>query len=414
MSDTLVVVENVSKKFCRTLKRSLWYGVKDLSSELVGIRNGNRSLRKEEFWAVKDVSFELRRGETLGLIGPNGAGKTTVLRMLNGLIKPDVGRIEVRGRMQALIALGAGFNPILTGRENIYVNAAVLGIPKSEVDRRFDEIIDFSGIEEFIDMPVQSYSSGMAVRLGFAVAVHLEPNVMLVDEVLAVGDLAFQLKCHRKMSEFRQNGGTTVLVSHSMQAIRNVCKTGLWLENGSVKETGEAQSVCDRYETTNLNKDRDHYTDTGIQLNFDPAIRVTKIEFLNANDRNCNIFNIGDYFKLRIHFDCMRTLTNPIFHVDIYGPSDICICSCYSNRDGYNFSSLSGIGYIDFCINKLVFKPSNYLCSVFLSEDEINNILAFHEKSYVFTVVGASTNNALIQPFPTWSVSTMSESVSVL
>jgi len=414
MSDTLVTIENVSKKFCRTLKRSLWYGVKDIGSELFLRSNGHRGLRKEEFWAIRDVSLELRRGETLGLIGPNGAGKTTLLRMLNGLIKPDAGRIEIRGRMQALIALGAGFNPILTGRENIYVNAAVLGIPKSEVDCRFDEIVDFSGIEEFIDMPVQSYSSGMAVRLGFAVAVHMDPDILLIDEVLAVGDLSFQLKCHRKMSEFRQNGGTTVFVSHSMQAIRNVCKTGLWLENGSVKENGEAQSICDRYEMKNLSDDRNNYRDNGIQLNSDPAIRVTKIEFLDANDKNCNIFNIGDYFKLRIRFNCMRTLRNPIFHVDIHSPENICICSCYSNRDGYNFSSLSGIGYTDFCINKLVFKPSNYLCSIFLSENEINNILAFQEKSYVFTVVGASTNNGLIQPFPTWSVSSMSESVSLL
>ena len=166
MSDTLVTVEHVSKKFCRTLKRSLWYGVRDVGSELIGQNNGHKNLRKEEFWAVRDVSLQLRRGETLGLIGHNGAGKTTLLRMLNGLIKPDEGRIKVRGRMQALIALGAGFNPVLTGRENIYVNASVLGISKAEIDRRFDQIVDFSGIEEFIDMPVQSYSSGMTVRLG--------------------------------------------------------------------------------------------------------------------------------------------------------------------------------------------------------------------------------------------------------
>ncbi|HIP72872.1 MAG TPA: ABC transporter ATP-binding protein, partial [Anaerolineae bacterium] len=194
MTDILVNVENVSKKFCRNLKRSLWYGVKDVGAEMFGRGSERIELRSQEFWAVKDVSFQLKRGETLGLIGHNGAGKTTMLRMLNGLIKPDTGRITVRGRIQALIALGAGFNPVLTGRENIYVNASVLGISKAETDRRFDQIVDFSGIEEFIDTPVQSYSSGMVVRLGFSIAAHLEPDILLVDEVLAVGDLAFKTK----------------------------------------------------------------------------------------------------------------------------------------------------------------------------------------------------------------------------
>jgi lipopolysaccharide transport system ATP-binding protein len=165
MSDTLIKVEGVSKKFCRSLKKSLWYGMQDLGNEVIGKRHGgNGELRPDEFWAVDDVSFELKRGECLGLIGRNGAGKTTLLRMLNGLIKPDTGRIEMRGQVGALIALGAGFNPILTGRENIYVNASVLGLSKRETDAKIDNIIDFAEIGEFINMPVQSYSSGMAVR----------------------------------------------------------------------------------------------------------------------------------------------------------------------------------------------------------------------------------------------------------
>src|SRR5210317_1944929 len=171
MSDKVLIrVENVSKKFCRTLKRSLWYAVKDIAGELFGRNNSESRLRPGEFWAVDNASFELKRGDCLGLIGPNGAGKSTLLKMLNGLIKPDKGRITMRGRVGALIELGAGFNPILTGRENIYVNAAVLGIPKQEVDKKLDAIIEFAEIDDFINTPVQSYSSGMKVRLGFAVA----------------------------------------------------------------------------------------------------------------------------------------------------------------------------------------------------------------------------------------------------
>lgn len=177
MSDVLVKVDNVSKKFCKSLKRSLWYGVKDTVGEMFG-RTGGCELRNNEFWAVKDVSFELKRGECLGLIGHNGAGKSTLLKILNGLIKPDQGRVEMHGRIGALIELGAGFNPILTGRENIYNKGAILGFTKKEIDRKFDAIVDFAEIEEFIDMPVQNYSSGMKVRLGFAVSAQMDPDVV--------------------------------------------------------------------------------------------------------------------------------------------------------------------------------------------------------------------------------------------
>ncbi|MDP3817157.1 ABC transporter ATP-binding protein, partial [Pseudomonas sp.] len=200
MSEALVKVDGVSKKFCRSLKRSLWYGMQDLGSELIGNpHGGGGDLRKDEFWAIKDVSFELKRGECLGLIGRNGAGKTTLLRMLNGLIKPDQGRIEMRGRVAALIALGAGFNPILTGRENIYVNASVLGLRKREIDEKFEEIVEFAELGEVIDAPVQSYSSGMSVRLGFSIAVRMDPDVLIVDEVLAVGDMGFRSKCYNEI-----------------------------------------------------------------------------------------------------------------------------------------------------------------------------------------------------------------------
>lgn len=249
MSDTLITVEEVAKKFCRRLKRSLWYGMKDMAAELIGRNNNHRNLRKEEFWAVKDVSFQLKRGDTLGVIGRNGAGKTTLLRMLNGLIKLDAGRIEVRGRMQALIALGAGFNPVLTGRENIYVNASVLGIPKAEVDLRLDEIVDFSGIEEFIDTPVRSYSSGMVVRLGFAVAAHMKPDILIVDEVLAVGDEGFQVKCLNKIGELKKNGAAIILVSHNMHTVSTFSNRIILLNNGRHKEFGSVAKGINAYKS---------------------------------------------------------------------------------------------------------------------------------------------------------------------
>src|SRR5438093_5338502 len=220
--DVLVKVELVRKKFCRDLRKSLWYGVQDICSEfnpfvrktdLDGRASSAECLRDGEFWAVDDTSFEVRRGECLGLIGHNGAGKTTLLKMLSGLIKPDGGRIEMRGKVGALIALGAGFNPILTGRENIYVNATILGLKKREIDEKLEEIINFADIGHFIDTPVQSYSSGMQVRLGFAIAAAIEPEVLLLDEVLAVGDMSFRTKCYNRIGRLQKNAAT-ILVTH--------------------------------------------------------------------------------------------------------------------------------------------------------------------------------------------------------
>jgi len=233
-NDVLVRVEDVGKKYCRDLKKSLWYGMKDIAAELLpGERDLERhaTLRSGEFWAVDDVSFELRRGESLGLIGRNGAGKTTLLKMLNGLIKPDKGRIQIRGRVGALIALGAGFNPILTGRENIYVNGSVLGLGKKELDARLEDIVEFAELSEFIDSPVQGYSTGMAVRLGFSVATALRPDILLIDEVLAVGDAAFRLKAYQRIAAIAHQS-TTVFVSHSLPQVSKLCTHALLLTQG--------------------------------------------------------------------------------------------------------------------------------------------------------------------------------------
>ena len=236
-NEVLVSVENLSKKFCKDLKTSLWYGVKDLASGLGGNRN-ERELRPKEFWAVKDISFELRRGECLGLIGHNGAGKSTLLKILNGLINPDAGKVTIKGRVGALIELGAGFNPILSGRENIYNNGAILGFTRKEIDQKVEEIIDFAEIREFIDMPVQNYSSGMRVRLGFAVAAQMEPDVLIIDEVLAVGDLGFILKCFQQIDNILPKTAI-VFVSHSMPMVSRICNEIILMDKGEAIFQGD-------------------------------------------------------------------------------------------------------------------------------------------------------------------------------
>lgn len=245
--DVLIRVEGLSKKFCRDLRTSLRYGVADLGREVLG-KPRSRELRDKEFWAVQDISFEVRRGEVLGLLGHNGAGKTTLLRILNGLIKPDHGRVELRGRVGALIALGAGFNPILTGRENVYINAAVLGMGKDEVDSRIDEIIEFAEIGEFIDTPVRNYSSGMNVRLGFSVAAKLiKPDVLFLDEVLAVGDIGFTIKCLNTVRSLAAEAAV-VLVSHSMPHVAAFCSRAIVMDHGRILlDSPNAADGIERY-----------------------------------------------------------------------------------------------------------------------------------------------------------------------
>ena len=265
--EVLVNVEGLSKKFCKDLRTSLWYGVKDLFGSIRKTK-GNRELRPKEFWAVKDVSFELRRGECLGLIGHNGAGKSTLLKILNGLINPDDGKVTIRGQVGALIELGAGFNPVLTGRENIYNNGAVLGFTKPEIDSKLEQIIAFSELEEFMDMPLQHYSSGMKVRLGFAVAAQMEPDVLLIDEVLAVGDLGFVLKCFKTIDKILPNTAI-IFVSHNMPMVSRICNQVMLLEKGKSSYYGKdvAKAIDIYYRQFSTNENKVVFTDDTIKLN---------------------------------------------------------------------------------------------------------------------------------------------------
>lgn len=246
--DVVISVDNVSKKFCRNLKYSLFYGLKDIASEIIGKSRHSHTLRSQEFWALKDVNFQLRAGEALGLIGANGAGKSTLLRIISGLINPDTGSITIRGRVAPLIALSAGFNPVLTGRENIYANMSILGLTKPEIDCKFKAVVDFAELWDAIDAPVQTYSSGMSARLGFACAVHIEPEILLIDEVLSVGDIKFRMKCHRRLAKLREQGTAFILVSHNSHSILNICDTSIYLQKGRLAASGTTEQVITKYE----------------------------------------------------------------------------------------------------------------------------------------------------------------------
>lgn len=325
-SEVVVEVENVSKKFCRDLKRSLFYGVQDIATELVGGKRNSSKLRSQEFWALKDVSFQLRRGEALGLVGSNGAGKSTLLRIMSGLIKPDTGSVKIKGRLAPLIALGAGFNPILTGRENIYANMSILGLSTKEINEKLQDVVDFAEIWDAIDAPVQTYSSGMAARLGFACAVHIEPDILLIDEVLSVGDIKFKMKCHSKLSKLRENGTAFVLVSHNSHSILNICNSSIYLAKGKLVAAGETEAVIRKYEEN---------------LCLSGTEKATGVMVLPAKPQN-------ESFGLDIVSVCFKDEQGNILETPLCGePVNWCVeCIAYKHIDkanlGFIVTALSG------------------------------------------------------------------------
>jgi len=382
--EVLIRVKNVSKKFCRSLKKSLWYGMQDITSELTG-RKYTHELRPDEFWSVKDVSFELRRGECLGLIGRNGAGKTTLLRMLNGLIKPDMGSIEINGQMGGLIALGAGFNPILTGRENIYVNGSILGLSKAEIDTKFEEILEFAEIGEFIDAPVQTYSSGMSVRLGFAVAVVLiKPDVLLLDEVLAVGDMGFVLKCFRKIDLLIPNCAV-IFVSHSMPQVSRIATDIALLEKGQPVYQGKNVSEGIDLYYSKFDIVPSFYTGdlvqiAGMSINGKPSLNTTEPILIER---------LSD-FEIEINLKVDRAFKNPEPYLVFYDAEQRGIAE-YFYEKVYPLENINGTIHFKIVIPKIIFSKGLYSITIGLTEYK-NGPILMRAQSVAFFQIKAEKN----------------------
>jgi len=383
MSDVLIQVEHVSKKYCKFLKESMYYGVSDIGRNLLGLSSHSDRLRNNEFWSVDDVSFEVKRGETLGLVGANGSGKTTMLKMLNGIFWPDKGKITIRGRVGALIAVGAGFHPLLTGRENIYINGAILGMTRQEVDQKFDSIVDFSGIEEFLDSPVKNYSSGMYVRLGFAIAVHSHCDILLIDEVLAVGDVKFQSKCIDKINELGRQGVTKVFVSHNFDAVELLCQKSLYLNKGKICKYGDTNEVLDQLKKDVAlgNVDGDNSLRYGSH-----EIEMKKVEFLDANHQQKEIYKRGEQLQVKISFYAKNSIKNPTFSITIYNKDGLDVLRSLTKQVGFNTGELYGNGEIVYVIDMLSIPVGKYWISIGCWD--FNGYIAYdhHEKMYPLIV----------------------------
>jgi len=316
--DIAIRVEGLSKKLCKDLKRTMLYGLCDIGKATLGMRQSTDRLRKHEFWALKDISLEVRRGECLGIIGPNGAGKSTLLKILAGIMGPTQGRVRIGGRLSSLIEIGTGFHPMLSGRENIYINGAVLGMRKREIERKFDQIVEFSGVEEFIDMPVKFYSSGMLVRLGFSVAAHLEPDILLVDEILSVGDAEFQGKCFRRMSEIMSGSGKgIVLVSHHMSHIARMCSRAMYLSRGVAVAGGDCAEVIKAYRSAASGAG--DATETGYPKSSyrSDEVALGEVQILDESGRPRHTFQRGESCRIGLALRARETRRDVIVTVSL-------------------------------------------------------------------------------------------------
>jgi lipopolysaccharide transport system ATP-binding protein len=310
MSDVVIRVENLSKKYIighqkqerhSSFRDVITNGAKSLWQGLTCDRQAKPNDLSEEFWALKDVSFEIKRGDRVGIIGRNGAGKSTLLKILSRITEPTSGKISIKGRIASLLEVGTGFHPELTGRENIYLNGAILGMDRSEIKKNFDEIVAFAEVEKFLDTPVKRYSSGMYVRLAFAVAAHLEPEILIVDEVLAVGDAQFQKKCLGKMEDVGKEGRTVLFVSHQMASIQKLCQRSIWLDHGEVVDNDATQIVVNKYLNNSLGLSKISLEDRKDRKG-DGKIRFTSVLFQNQAGENTNCFYSGQNVRILLFF----------------------------------------------------------------------------------------------------------------
>ncbi|MFZ5447028.1 MAG: ABC transporter ATP-binding protein [Thermodesulfobacteriota bacterium] len=406
MSDVAIRIENLGKQY-KIGKREKYYTLRDSLTRFLSNpfrrNNGNGALddgSEDHIWALKDVSLEIKRGEVIGIIGRNGAGKSTLLKILSRITEPTEGRAEIFGRVGSLLEVGTGFHPELTGRENIYLNGAILGMRKAEIQQKFDEIVTFAEVEKFLDTPVKHYSSGMYVRLAFAVAAHLDPEILLVDEVLAVGDAAFQNKCLGKMKNVASEGRTVLFVSHNMSAISNLCERSILLDHGKNKFDGESQSVIDRYlslfsDNTSSIRSMISATRSGIG-----GGKIERLEIETSDGRKTNILGIGDALCVKIYAKIIDRLPSIVVGLELKTDNGTPILNLRSDSNGQYFGPYKEgtIVLFTFNIPSLPFYPGSYLLEPWFGEKKGKRIDHVHEPiSIVLEPIGKFKSEAMIQ-----------------
>ncbi|CAN5440019.1 ABC transporter ATP-binding protein [soil metagenome] len=375
-----IKVEGVSKKF--RLQTDKAHSVKEL------VTRRDRSAGVDEFWALRDVSLEIEQGSMYALVGHNGCGKSTLLRCMAGIYRPTEGNVQVKGRISTLLELGAGFHPDLTGRENVYMNATILGMSKKQIDASFDDIVDFAGVGEFIDSPVKIYSTGMFVRLGFSVAVHVPPEILIIDEVIAVGDEEFQRKCFDHLYTLRKQGVTVVVVTHGMNTVQTMCDRAIWLDHGVVQLEGEAPKVAQAYLRSVNQAEADHPTqnivtktldedgevevepepDTGIAAEGEHwgsgELRITDVEFLGPDGTPIEVLPSGSPLRIRVGYESTQPIENPNFGLAMHSEGGVHVTGTSTRLSKLLTGVIDGVGSVEYVTDHLPLLPGTYMVSI--------------------------------------------------
>ena len=378
------------------------------------VRFGHTRKPPDILWALRDLSFEVPEGQVVGIIGRNGAGKSTLLKILSRITHPTSGSVRVRGRVASLLEVGTGFHEELTGRENVYLNGSILGMKRREIDRHFDAIVEFSGLAQFIDTPIKRFSSGMRLRLGFAVAAHLDPDVLIVDEVLAVGDAGFQKKCIATMADLRSGGRTVLFVSHNMAAVENLCSRGIWIDKGQLRMDGGAKEVIKAYLSTYASDDARNAELAVEERTGSGEVRYTDIELRSPDGSPSPIIQSGDALTIRLHFRAEEPILQPNFALRFFTSMGTLITETSSGLHGVTIQSLApGEGSIDLELDALNLIPSRYMISLSISggaegkvmDGDVHAFLDVEPSGATGTVRALNSRHGIVYFGQRWDVS---------
>jgi ABC-2 type transport system ATP-binding protein len=358
------------------------YAERNQSLKAAVMRGGRASY--DEFAALTDVTLDIAPGQTFGLVGENGSGKSTLLKCIAKILRPDTGTVRTRGKVASLLELGSGFHPELSGRENVYLNGSILGLSRTQLDHRFDEIVDFAGIEQFIDQPVKNYSSGMYVRLGFSIAINVDPDVLLVDEVLAVGDAVFQRKCQEKFAEYRASGRTVVLVSHDSTSMRNLCDEVAWLEHGKVVKVGKPAQIVDEY-VDEGHEDRELTESGGLRWGSGEG-RISRVEMLDESGRPTTRVRTGQRVVVRLHYVTTERIDSPVFGLALETLDGYYLWG-HHNRDGEAVPDhVDGTGHVDLVVERLMLQPGTFDLSASFNAYDCQHVFDYRRRTLRFDV----------------------------
>jgi ABC-2 type transport system ATP-binding protein len=353
----------------RVSKRYRLYQERNTSLKATVLRR-RRAVYKD-LWALQDVSFEVTEGQTFGLIGHNGSGKSTMLKCIAKILRPNQGTITTNGKISALLELGAGFHPELSGRDNVYLNGSILGLPRKEIDRRFESIVEFSGLDDRIDTPVKNYSSGMYIRLGFSVAINVDPDILLVDEILTVGDESFQRKCAQKFDDLKDAGKTIVIVSHGLGSVKELCDEVALLDHGHLVSVGKPDDVIDTY-LGGVEKDVRPDGEHGMRFGRGGAV-IERVEMLDRSGQPCHTFHSGDTAIFRFHGRANSAIPQPVFRLEVHNTHGMVIGGANTRYHGHHVESLEGSFVIDYRVDHLMLVPGAYDISATLFDFDLKD-----------------------------------------